>query len=64
MRRAAAGRPQAGSAYGFTWFNWEFSADDELDAEPAYKAKEREGRRLTYAGERIVRCARAYLAGD
>ena len=61
---AEGGCGEAGSAYGFTWFDWEFSADDELDAEPAYKAKEREGRRLTYAGERIVRCARAYLAGD
>jgi hypothetical protein len=47
---------------GFTWGVWTFSSDDEIGEEPAYMAKEREGRLLTRAGERIVRCARAYLA--
>ena len=46
---------------GFSWMHWEYSLDDDMGAEPAYKAKEREGVRLMVAGERIVRCARALL---
>jgi hypothetical protein len=52
---------EEGEDDGFAWTAWTFSNDDDLDAEPAYKAKEREGIKLTVAGERIVRCARALL---
>ena len=52
---------EEGEDDGFAWTLWTFSNDDDLDAEPAYKAKEREGVRLMVAGERIVRCARALL---
>jgi hypothetical protein len=52
---------EEGEDDGFAWTVWTFSNDDDLDAEPAYKAKEREGVRLMVAGERIVRCARALL---
>lgn len=47
---------------GFTWLHFEFSADDDMDAEQAYKAKQRTGIKMTVAAERIVRCSRACLA--